>query len=256
MLAAMWAVKTFRPCVLGFNFTVVTDHSPLQWLMNKPDLTGKHARWALSLQKFTFVITHWPGITHQNADVPSRYPQSSKIDTTGARLDEDQIAQVAALAISSIWTSSRKQWPCSTQWTCAMAAFNQSDSNLDEEENPTGLSDADAERHAKCVRVVTHAYIRVKQVLSSTPELLNKTEFKKHSDRNKVHCESLCMNPISSSFFVNAQKGLVLYEPFGGMYAGLEMVHRYYYSDIDPVARKLAATRMIALHKKVPIITP
>jgi hypothetical protein len=256
MLAAMWAVKTFRPCVLGFNFTVVTDHSPLQWLMNKPDLTGKHARWALSLQKFTFVITHWPGITHQNADVPSRYPQSSKIDTTGARLDEDQIAQVAALAISAIWTSSCKQWPCSTQWTCAMAAFNQSDSNLDEEENPTGLSDADAERHAKCVRVVTHAYIRVKQVLSSTPELLNKTEVKKHTDRNKVHCESLCMNPISSSFFVNAQKGLVLYEPFGGMYAGLEMVHRYYYSDIDPVARKLAATRMIALHKKVPIITP
>ena len=39
-----------------------------------------------------------------------------------------------------------------------MAAFNQSQSNLDEEEDPTGLSDADAERHAKCVRVVTHAY--------------------------------------------------------------------------------------------------
>jgi hypothetical protein len=33
---------------LGLNFKVVNDHSPLQWLMNKPDLTGKHARWALS----------------------------------------------------------------------------------------------------------------------------------------------------------------------------------------------------------------
>ena len=48
MLAAVWAVKTFGPYVLGLNFNVVTDHSPLQWLINKPDLTGKHARWALS----------------------------------------------------------------------------------------------------------------------------------------------------------------------------------------------------------------
>ncbi len=130
MLAAVWAVKTFRPYVLGLNFTVVTDHSPLQWLMNKPDLTGKHARWALSLQEFTFVITHRPGITHQNADVPSRYPQSSKIDITGARLDEDQVAQVAT---SAIWTSSYKQWQCSNEGTCAMAAFNQSESNRDVE---------------------------------------------------------------------------------------------------------------------------
>jgi hypothetical protein len=48
MLAAVWDVETFRPYVLGLNFTVVTDHSPFQWLMNKPDLTGKNARWALS----------------------------------------------------------------------------------------------------------------------------------------------------------------------------------------------------------------
>ena len=133
MLAAVWAVKTFRPYVLGLNFKVVTDHSPLQWLMNKPDLTGKHARWALSLQKFTFVITHRPGVTHQNADVPSRYPQSSKIDNTGARLDEDHVAEVAT---SAIWTSSLKRWQCSNEWTSAMAAFYQSESNHDVEEDP------------------------------------------------------------------------------------------------------------------------
>jgi hypothetical protein len=92
MLAAVWAVKTFRPHVLGLIFNVVIDHSPLQWLMNKPDLTGKHARWALSLQEFTFIITHRAGITHQNADVPSRYQQPSKVDNTGARLDEEHIS--------------------------------------------------------------------------------------------------------------------------------------------------------------------
>jgi hypothetical protein len=30
MLAAVWAVKTFRPYVMGLNFKVITDHSPLQ----------------------------------------------------------------------------------------------------------------------------------------------------------------------------------------------------------------------------------
>jgi hypothetical protein len=87
-----------------------------------------------------------------------------------------------------------------------MAAFNQSESNQDVEEDPKGLSDADAERHAKCTRVIHHALTRVKRKLSSTPILLTKTEVTKQAVKNKVHCESLCMNPISSSFFVNAQK--------------------------------------------------
>ena len=76
--------------------------------MNKPDLTGKHARWALSLQDFTFVITHRPGITHQNADVPSRYPQDSKVDITGARLDEERITASNVQYIESEYTCKYK----------------------------------------------------------------------------------------------------------------------------------------------------
>jgi hypothetical protein len=82
-----------------------------------------------------------------------------------------------------------------------MTAFNQSENNQDVEEDPSGLSDADAERHAKCTRVMHHALIRVKRKLSSTPILLTKTKVMKQGVKNKVHCESLCMNPISSSFF-------------------------------------------------------
>jgi hypothetical protein len=95
--------------------------------MNKPDLTGKHARWALSLQEFTFIITHRAGITHQNADMPSRYPQPSKVDNTGARLDEEHIS---AVTTPGIWTSSL------TRWSVAMAAFNQSEGNHNTEEDP------------------------------------------------------------------------------------------------------------------------
>jgi hypothetical protein len=55
--------------------------------MSNLELTGKHARWALALKEYDVTIKHRAGVTHQNADVPSRYPQASTIDLTGAWLD-------------------------------------------------------------------------------------------------------------------------------------------------------------------------
>jgi hypothetical protein len=49
----------------------VTDHWPLIWLLSTKELTGQAARWALSLQEYSFIIEHRPGVTHQNADVLS-----------------------------------------------------------------------------------------------------------------------------------------------------------------------------------------
>ncbi len=87
MLAVVWAVHTLRPYLHGVRFTVVTDHLPLQWLMTSRELTGQHARWALSLQEYDFTIEHRPGVKHQNADILSRCPLPAAFDGTGARLD-------------------------------------------------------------------------------------------------------------------------------------------------------------------------
>jgi hypothetical protein len=73
-LASMWAIKIFRNYLFGRRFTLVTDHQPLRWLMQSPNLTGMHARWALSLQDYDFSFAHRPGTQHQNVDVPSRFP--------------------------------------------------------------------------------------------------------------------------------------------------------------------------------------
>jgi hypothetical protein len=55
----------------------------------------------------------------------------------------------------------------------------------------------------------------------------------------------------------------VLYEPFGGLGAGLEMILRcgipvtkYLYNDIDPVTQALAKVRMEALHIQYGVLLP
>ncbi|KAJ9527909.1 hypothetical protein QJQ45_005643 [Haematococcus lacustris] len=73
---------------------LVTDHQPLTWLMTNPNLTGYHARWALSLQDYTFTIEHRPG--NKNADVLSRWPLEASSDGTGAQLDPDPAAALAS----------------------------------------------------------------------------------------------------------------------------------------------------------------
>ncbi len=71
------------------------------------------------------------------------------------------------------------------------------------------------------------------------------------------------MNSVAATFFSRAQKGVILYVPFGGPCAGLEMilhyripVTKYLYSDIDPVAQSLARVRMETLHIQYVVLFP
>jgi len=87
MLGAVWGVKTMRPYLHGTHFCLHTDHRPLLWLLTAKEPTGQQARWVLSLQDYTFSIVHRPGKKNL-ADLPSRYPEPTVLDTCGARLDD------------------------------------------------------------------------------------------------------------------------------------------------------------------------
>jgi hypothetical protein len=74
---------------------------------------------------------------------------------------------------------------------------------------------------------------------------------------------SLNTRPVTESFFPAAAAGLVVYEPFGGLCAGLEAVlrnglpvHTYIYSDIDPTARAVAQHRLQLLQHRYPGLLP
>jgi len=71
-LAAIVCINRFRPYIKGHQFTVITDHASLKWLMSQTDLHSRLARWALKLQSFDFKIEHRSGKLNVVLDALSR----------------------------------------------------------------------------------------------------------------------------------------------------------------------------------------
>jgi len=70
--AAVLAIKRFRPHIEMMQFTVITDHSSLKWLMSLKNLSGRLARWSLKLQAFDYETIHRKGSENVVADTLSR----------------------------------------------------------------------------------------------------------------------------------------------------------------------------------------
>ena len=72
-LAIVFTMKQFRHYLLGYPFTLMTDHAPLQWLSTQK-MEGLFCKWALALQEYTFTIVHRKGVLNGNADALSCQP--------------------------------------------------------------------------------------------------------------------------------------------------------------------------------------
>ena len=68
-LAMVYAVNKFRHYLLGNRFIFYVDHLALQYLVNKPHVSGRLARWLLLFLEFYFKVIYKPGTTHGVADV-------------------------------------------------------------------------------------------------------------------------------------------------------------------------------------------
>lgn len=70
--AIVWAVKMLRVYLEGKEFTVNSDHAPLQWLYRMKTSNQRLLRWSLILQEFKFSISHIAGKANIVADALSR----------------------------------------------------------------------------------------------------------------------------------------------------------------------------------------
>ena len=71
-LGVLFGIRQARPYVFGRQFTVVTDHCGLCFLMKAKDLSSRLARWSLELAEYNFKIIYNSGKAHGDADYLSR----------------------------------------------------------------------------------------------------------------------------------------------------------------------------------------
>ncbi len=71
-LAVVWALKHFRDITYGDPITVYKDHSAVTQLFSGKNLTGRLARWYLTVMQFEPTIKYLPGKANTVADELSR----------------------------------------------------------------------------------------------------------------------------------------------------------------------------------------
>ena len=89
-LAVVWAMSHFRNYLYGQDVVVITDHSAVGTVLQKPGLNGKHARWWLKVYNSgtkSVEIRHRPG--HENTNT----------DTLSCNLVQDSAARTDQLAV-------------------------------------------------------------------------------------------------------------------------------------------------------------
>ena len=107
-LAVVWACEHFHLYLFGQNFTVISDHKPLEGIFNRPmsRTNVRIERWCIRLQSYDFVLRYKPGDDNP-ADFLSRHPVNSANANTPheTKIAEDYIAFVASHTVPKSMTT-------------------------------------------------------------------------------------------------------------------------------------------------------
>ena len=73
-LTLVWTLNKLRHHIYGRPMIVKTDSNVLRWLIQKKNVSGKFARWILTLQEYMLDVQHIRGSANTVADALSRSP--------------------------------------------------------------------------------------------------------------------------------------------------------------------------------------
>ena len=112
-LAIVYGIKKFHHFLYGRQFTIVSDHRPLQHLFNETRAvpvmaSARIQRWALTLSAYNYNIEYRPGKQLANADLLSRLPLSDTI--ADPPVPGETILLMEALNTSPITAANIKTW--------------------------------------------------------------------------------------------------------------------------------------------------
>ncbi len=112
-LAITFGVKRFHQYIYGRKFSIVSDHKPLQYLLNEnkaiPAMaSARLRRWALTLSAYQYSISYRPGEKIANADGLSRLPLP---DTPReAKVPAEMVLLLETLQASPISAKQIRKW--------------------------------------------------------------------------------------------------------------------------------------------------
>jgi hypothetical protein len=90
-LAMVFSVKKFRHYLLANKVVFFVDHMAIKYLVNKPDLSGRLARWVLLLQEFDYTVEYKPGSAQKQADHLSRLIDKQESNPIDDRLVDESL---------------------------------------------------------------------------------------------------------------------------------------------------------------------
>jgi hypothetical protein len=76
-LAMVFALHKFKHYLLGNRFVFYVDHMDLVYLVNKPQVLSRIARWLLLFLEYEFIVVYKLGRTHVVVDALSRVPNTT-----------------------------------------------------------------------------------------------------------------------------------------------------------------------------------
>ena len=95
-LAIIWAIGKFSDYLRTRKFTVLTDHSSLQWLLKQDVPKGRLLNWAYHLRQYDFEIIYRKGVNNPCADALSRLVDVSIISSSySSDIESKTLTQIA-----------------------------------------------------------------------------------------------------------------------------------------------------------------